>query len=58
MGPELAGVVEAVGSAVTEFDIGDQVFGVNAGRFGAHADFVCRKIARALSAEAGRRDVC
>ena len=41
LGTELAGVVEAVGPAVTEFDVRDQVFGVNAGGFGAHAEYVC-----------------
>ena len=30
-----------VGSAVTEFAVGDEVFGVNADRFGAHAEYVC-----------------
>ena len=37
-GMELAGVVEAVGAAVTEFEVGDQVFGV---RSGANAEYVC-----------------
>jgi NADPH:quinone reductase-like Zn-dependent oxidoreductase len=37
-GMEFAGEVEAVGAAVTEFDVGDEVFGVNG--FGAHAEFV------------------
>ena len=41
LGVELAGVVEAVGAAVTEFDVGDHVFGVNG--FGAHAEFVCMR---------------
>jgi NADPH:quinone reductase-like Zn-dependent oxidoreductase len=41
LGTELAGVVEAVGPAVTEFAVGDEVFGVNADRFGAHAELVC-----------------
>lgn len=41
LGMELAGVVEAVGKAVTEFKVGDAVFGGN-GR-GAHAEFVCIK---------------
>jgi NADPH:quinone reductase-like Zn-dependent oxidoreductase len=36
LGIELAGVVEAVGSAVTEFAVGDEVFGVKSG---AHAEF-------------------
>ena len=40
-GSEFAGEVEAVGSAVGEFAVGDRVFGVNVGRYGAHADFVC-----------------
>ena len=38
LGLELAGVVEAVGSAVTSFQPGDRVFGM---RSGAHAEFVC-----------------
>ncbi len=41
LGTELAGEVEAVGAAVTEFAVGDRVFGVNADKFGAHAEFVC-----------------
>jgi NADPH:quinone reductase-like Zn-dependent oxidoreductase len=40
-GTELAGEVEAVGAAVTEFKIGDQVFGVSSRTAGAHAEFVC-----------------
>jgi NADPH:quinone reductase-like Zn-dependent oxidoreductase len=39
LGSELAGGVEAVGAAATEFKVGDHVFGVN--YFGAHAEFVC-----------------
>lgn len=35
--------VEAVGPAVTEFDVGDQVFGVDAGRFGTHAEYGCAR---------------
>jgi len=38
LGLEFAGVVEAVGAAVTEFDVGDRVFGL---RNGAHAEYVC-----------------
>jgi NADPH:quinone reductase-like Zn-dependent oxidoreductase len=41
LGTELAGEVQAVGGAVTEFAVGDHVFGINAWRFGAHAEFVC-----------------
>jgi NADPH:quinone reductase-like Zn-dependent oxidoreductase len=38
-GMELAGVVDAVGADVTEFAVGDEVFGVKG--FGAHAEYVC-----------------
>jgi NADPH:quinone reductase-like Zn-dependent oxidoreductase len=38
LGMELAGEVEAVGSSVTEFAVGDHVFGVKGS--GAHAEFV------------------
>src|SRR4029077_9758985 len=42
LGTELAGVVEAVGAAVSEFAVGDAVFGsTKAFRSGAHAEFVC-----------------
>jgi NADPH:quinone reductase-like Zn-dependent oxidoreductase len=41
LGSELAGQVEAVGAGVTEFAVGDRVFG--AGGFGAHAEYVCRR---------------
>jgi NADPH:quinone reductase-like Zn-dependent oxidoreductase len=40
-GTELAGEVEAVGPAVTGFNVGDHVFGVSASTAGAHAEFVC-----------------
>ena len=39
LGMELAGEVEAVGAAVTDFGVGDEVFGVTGS--GAHAEFVC-----------------
>ncbi len=37
-GMELAGVVEAVGAAVTRYRVGDEVFGI---RSGANAEYVC-----------------
>ncbi|MEK6720818.1 MAG: NAD(P)-dependent alcohol dehydrogenase [Chloroflexota bacterium] len=40
-GYEFAGEVEAVGAAVSEFAVGDRVFGANVAGFGAHAEFVC-----------------
>jgi NADPH:quinone reductase-like Zn-dependent oxidoreductase len=42
MGTELAGTVEAVGAGVTQFAVGDAVFGsTSAFRFGTHAEFIC-----------------
>jgi len=46
IGMELAGVVEEVGSAVTEFAVGDEVFGM---RSGANAEYVCVREAGALA---------
>lgn len=40
-GVDLAGVVEAVGPDVTEFKVGDEVFGMVGWQQGAHADYVC-----------------
>ena len=37
LGSELAGEVAAVGAGVTEFEVGDQLFGMSG--FGAHAEF-------------------
>ena len=47
LGLELAGEVEAVGAAVTEFAVGDRVFGVST--FGAHAEFICLPESAALA---------
>jgi NADPH:quinone reductase-like Zn-dependent oxidoreductase len=40
LGTEFAGEVEAVGAAVSEFAIGDRVFGTTGLSFGAHAEFL------------------
>jgi NADPH:quinone reductase-like Zn-dependent oxidoreductase len=39
-GSEFAGEVEAVGRAVTSFNVGDRVFGFTGLRFGAHAEYL------------------
>ncbi len=39
-GTEFAGVVEEAGAAVTEFAVGDRVFGFNDSFFGAHAEYM------------------
>src|SRR5256886_10419576 len=49
LGAELAGEVTAVGGAVSEFAVGDPVFGTSAGRFGAHAEFICMRESAALA---------
>ena len=40
LGVELAGEVEAVGAAVSQFHVGDHIFG-SPPSFGAHAEFIC-----------------
>jgi len=46
LGIELAGVVEEVGGSVTEFEVGDEVFGV---KTGAHAEYVCVRESGAIA---------
>src|SRR5207247_3876611 len=54
LGSELAGEVEAVGAAVSEFAVGDHVFGTSGFRFGAYAEFICmRESARIAHKPAG-----
>ena len=43
LGREFAGEVEAVGAAVSEFAVGDRVFGLSGLTFGAHAEFICMR---------------
>jgi len=49
LGSDLAGEVDTVGSNVTEFEVGDRVFGINPWRFGAHAELLCMRASAALS---------
>jgi NADPH:quinone reductase-like Zn-dependent oxidoreductase len=41
LGADIAGVVEAVGVSVKQFQPGDEVFGVSAGSSGGFAEYVC-----------------
>jgi len=43
LGTEFAGMVAGIGVDVTDFAVGDRVFGVNADRFGAHAEYLVVK---------------
>jgi NADPH:quinone reductase-like Zn-dependent oxidoreductase len=42
LGTEFAGEVAAVGAQVTEFAVGDRVFGNTGLSFGAHAEYLCQ----------------
>ena len=54
LGSEFAGEVEATGAAVTEFAVGDRVFGASGLRFGAHAELMCmRETTRIVPMPAG-----
>lgn len=48
LGCEFAGIVESVGSEISEFAPGDRVFGYNDARFGAHAEFMVMKKTEAI----------
>ncbi len=41
LGMELAGEIEAVGASVTQFRVGDQVFGFVGAHMGCHAEYRC-----------------
>ena len=49
LGSDLAGEVAAIGSTVTEFEIGDRVFGILPWKFGAHAEYLCMRASAALA---------
>ncbi|HLO81369.1 MAG TPA: NAD(P)-dependent alcohol dehydrogenase [Chitinophagaceae bacterium] len=49
MGSEFAGIVEEVGEGVTEFKPGDEVFGLNQKKFGAHAEYMCTPASAAIT---------
>jgi NADPH:quinone reductase-like Zn-dependent oxidoreductase len=39
LGTEFAGIIEAIGEAVTRFAVGDEVFAFTGARFGGHAEY-------------------
>jgi NADPH:quinone reductase-like Zn-dependent oxidoreductase len=47
LGSEFAGEIAAIGSSVSKFAMGDQVFGVCG--FGAHAEYVCMRESRLIA---------
>jgi NADPH:quinone reductase-like Zn-dependent oxidoreductase len=49
LGSDFAGQIEAVGSQVTKFKPGDQVFGTNTPNFGAHCEYLCLPESAALA---------
>ena len=51
LGTEFSGQVAATGGSVTEFHAGDAVFGINAWRFGTHAEYVCVPAAGPVAAK-------
>jgi NADPH:quinone reductase-like Zn-dependent oxidoreductase len=49
LGTEVAGEIVAIGSAVTQFKVGDAVFGIGSSHLGAYAEYVCRPAEGALA---------
>lgn len=50
LGVDYAGIVEAIGKNVTQFKVGDEVFG---GKNGAFAEYVCARADRAITLKPG-----
>ena len=58
LGQEVSGVVEEVGANVTEFEVGDEVFGTNDVSFGAHAEYLSMKADFAVIKKPSNLDMC
>ncbi|WP_346864116.1 NAD(P)-dependent alcohol dehydrogenase [uncultured Draconibacterium sp.] len=41
LGVELAGTIEKIGTGVTRFKVGDEIFASTGANFGAHAEYIC-----------------
>jgi NADPH:quinone reductase-like Zn-dependent oxidoreductase len=55
LGTELSGEVEAVGAAVSQFAVGDHVFGSTSSfKSGAHADYICMQESAPLALKPAR----
>lgn len=48
-GVEFAGEVVAIGAGVTQFTVGNQVFGLSPDTFGAHAEYLCLPATKAVA---------
>lgn len=49
LGSELAGEIEAVGSAVKSFKPGDEVYGLSTFKFGTHAEYICMAESKSIT---------
>jgi NADPH:quinone reductase-like Zn-dependent oxidoreductase len=49
LGTEFAGEVKVVGAAVSEFAVGDRVFGTTGLRFGAHAEYIAMPVSARIA---------
>lgn len=56
LGSEFAGVIEAIGSNVTDFKAGDRVFGFNDKTFGGHAEYLTISADAAIAVIPGDHD--
>lgn len=48
LGTEVAGIIADIGANVTDFKVGDEVFGIDSRVMGAYAEYVCRPAAGPL----------